>query len=662
MKVGIVRSLVLFLAIFLLFSAVSFSQELPESQLLEKLTGAEVFNYHTVPAILGRAKGDVYKIYEYVRDEIAFEAYQGSLRGVEGTLLARAGNSWDQAILLKALFDQINIKCKLVRSPLPEEYFADLKKQASIPARQTAFLPLELAGQLGINEKEIVDFNKSVSDFSAEVALETKNEHSGIKFVEGKKIAATDAQVYGDYLWVQAEIEEKLYDFHPVFPADTTLVLESLGVMNSRASVPEEINHWVRYRCFIERVSGETLARDLIFEKRIMASTSANKNIRFSLNPEKDKTGKVTLKPKLRRGTQLLSSKEVAVRSSENGNRQGVVTGVWLEVTVLSPGERPRSTTITLADSIPETVLWMERKNLKGPEIKTLADEELSASSEMLLLSSALPAEAAVEYDAELYRDLAKIRQFKVNELSRIRAANPTLVKWAVMLKPLLEDLSPQGRVYLDSPTIAAVLYRPVVNQGAVFLKSWAGILHFRSSGGASQELNGVAASVLLERVAGMKDSLPQANTRAGLVFSSVSKKEDIETFKPDWQLDAWNELQVDLLSGHTVYLPQRKEIQFWWKTEISSADPVLKGNSGWLKSWQVVESPLALTGNVSGELFFFINNEINSENGKEIITKGLSRFISTHLTSFSLSAASSLLDSMGKGKGNYAITEPDSD
>ncbi|NJD06724.1 MAG: hypothetical protein FIA97_09540, partial [Methylococcaceae bacterium] len=58
------------------------------------------------------------KIYQYVYNEIAFELYYGSLKGAQGTLLAKAGGSTDQASLLIALLRASNIPSRYVKGQI----------------------------------------------------------------------------------------------------------------------------------------------------------------------------------------------------------------------------------------------------------------------------------------------------------------------------------------------------------------------------------------------------------------------------------------------------------------------------------------------------------------------------------------------------------------
>ena len=47
--------------------------------------------------ILERLDYDVQNIIDFVSNKIVYQAYDGVLRGVEGTLIGRAGNAHDQA-------------------------------------------------------------------------------------------------------------------------------------------------------------------------------------------------------------------------------------------------------------------------------------------------------------------------------------------------------------------------------------------------------------------------------------------------------------------------------------------------------------------------------------------------------------------------------------
>jgi cysteine-rich repeat protein len=63
---------------------------------------------------------DPVALFEYVRDEIGYEVYRGSLRGARGTLWSSAGNALDQASLLVALLRACGVPSRYVSGNLDE--------------------------------------------------------------------------------------------------------------------------------------------------------------------------------------------------------------------------------------------------------------------------------------------------------------------------------------------------------------------------------------------------------------------------------------------------------------------------------------------------------------------------------------------------------------
>ena len=82
------------------------------------------------------------QIIDFVRDTIAFEQYPGELRGAQGTLMSRAGNALDEAVLLQTLLVDAGYDAKIAHGTLTPALATRLLRQMALP-RQAAPPPVK---------------------------------------------------------------------------------------------------------------------------------------------------------------------------------------------------------------------------------------------------------------------------------------------------------------------------------------------------------------------------------------------------------------------------------------------------------------------------------------------------------------------------------------
>jgi hypothetical protein len=92
-------------------------------------------------ALLDEVDYDADRIIRFVREEIDFEPYSGLLRGAQGTLMSRAGNSLDQSVLLATLLKMAGAEARIAHSVLSQ---LEAEKLLSlIPAHREAPRPFK---------------------------------------------------------------------------------------------------------------------------------------------------------------------------------------------------------------------------------------------------------------------------------------------------------------------------------------------------------------------------------------------------------------------------------------------------------------------------------------------------------------------------------------
>jgi len=210
-------------------------------------------------------------LFAFVRDEIRYEPYVGVLRGAEGTLVSRAGNDLDQALLLATLLQDAGGDARIVRGrlsfaaatalldqllePLADDEFAveDPARWASLNAELAALNPDD--GTQTLPPMEEARFYKRVQ--RASEMLETQLAVAGISLAPGTIEPLIEATQ--DYFWVEMRDSASgpWTALHPAFrsaeaPQTAPDVLQTFG-----DSLPESLQHRLRVAVFIEQRIGE---------------------------------------------------------------------------------------------------------------------------------------------------------------------------------------------------------------------------------------------------------------------------------------------------------------------------------------------------------------------------------------------------------------------
>lgn len=209
-------------------------------------------------------------IAQEIAARIAWRIYPGVLRGAEGTLAAGAGNSWDQALLLRAVLDQKAYETRLALTRLDEETAIRLMAGIEWPeARPATGDPAAFAAAvvaLGGGDVEVPGpFMNLITGWppttapspAAEEAAWMLRQALGPQLPDGAAQGEASVEAARNYVWVQARVGGAWRDLHlaglAIDPATVTTL----------ADVPDEARQSVRLTLSIERSDGSS---DVILE------------------------------------------------------------------------------------------------------------------------------------------------------------------------------------------------------------------------------------------------------------------------------------------------------------------------------------------------------------------------------------------------------------
>ncbi len=209
---------------------------------------------YDLETIISHLEADPYMAFDFVRDQIAFDPYQGILRGSDGAIGAQAANSWGQSLLLRDLLNAIGIQTRLMQGSLSSEKQDMLRSQIATNNPQ-ADLRQTLTG---IND-----------GYAERLKARAHRDYEGL--INAFQPLFNQAEIItpniSSHIWVQAKIDGNWIDLDPSFHnakagdiyAQDAIILEK---------IPDDAYHTITLD-----IIAETLSEDALTEKKLLHKT-----------------------------------------------------------------------------------------------------------------------------------------------------------------------------------------------------------------------------------------------------------------------------------------------------------------------------------------------------------------------------------------------------
>jgi len=332
---------------------------------------------HVNPQAFAAALGnDPVRIFEFVRDTIAYEAYRGVLRGPKGVLLAMAGNSVDRAALLASLLEHAGQQVRFVRGTLPDREATDLVTSMWAPRPQSS--ASQTLGEVPQSLKASTDAFVASTRRSYAIVRERLREAkqpTSRNLTSTLKALIVDAQ---SHYWVQWAKEGTWIDLDPSF-GDATPGRTYAKAEETFTTLPDSLFHRVSIRVRVEEVTDASPAtRTLLTYEGKAASLSGIDLVLFhqpenwrgpaasvpgAISAAIEDTGR--LKPVLVIGEEILIGDVFLQKAKTTGiggvssllrrdarGTTGIVVAEWLEFDFLAPGGTRETVTRDLLDVV----------------------------------------------------------------------------------------------------------------------------------------------------------------------------------------------------------------------------------------------------------------------------------------------------------------------
>lgn len=261
----------------------------------ERLRGAIKRERFDPEARVESADYDLETLVDFVRDEIAFQPYAGTLRGAAGTLRARAGSSLDQALLLAQMMRSAGFDARIVRAELTDDgarRLLDVSSNAPEP-ESLDYLSEAIAQIFGASENQPSESRPIEESQFYKDTQRHAQALLGVLDEAGVELAPLDAterllETIRSYFWVQYRDgpSRSWQEAHPAFGnAEPPTAMEPAETFVD--SIPDEYHHRFEMTAWIEQWLGGRIEKHSLM--RPWSAPVANLNgaaIRFQNVPD----------------------------------------------------------------------------------------------------------------------------------------------------------------------------------------------------------------------------------------------------------------------------------------------------------------------------------------------------------------------------------------
>lgn len=204
---------------------------------------------------------------EYITDRIAFQSYRGILRGVDGTLASRAGNAFDQSLLLASLLVDAGYDAQLATATINEADAARLLTRLGETPLVGSELGViddamasELLAGMGLTLDDVANLDLDPANSNAYHAARTvQNAFTGYLGAapDANAELLEEAQMYA-FVQYRLSSNDEWEALHPAFGTlDAPEITEIEHVFDG--TIPDEFTHALTIEVLIERKVEEEL-------------------------------------------------------------------------------------------------------------------------------------------------------------------------------------------------------------------------------------------------------------------------------------------------------------------------------------------------------------------------------------------------------------------